>query len=226
MTKTKIIVFVGTVGSGKSTQIKLLSSVLKKTNIKIKNSFLKSGHLFAYGFEVMLVRILFGKIPGEYPTRTLIERRPLLFKNLFSLWLFLDSISISIRFFITIFLPKKLGRTVLVEEYFPGIISDYYYLARNIGVCPGDIQWITNFMIKLKMKGGPIDVVFLNASDSLLKSRWLNRGSFDEKPEYLQMQRTLLKSYSLILADSFTFIDTSNLNKMQTTNSIIKFLKY
>ena len=59
-----MIVFAGTVGAGKSTQIRLVKSKINNAGFKVNSTFLKSGHVFAYVFESVLTKILFKKDKG------------------------------------------------------------------------------------------------------------------------------------------------------------------
>jgi len=76
MSRPHIIAFLGTVGSGKSTQMKLLASELKRRKIKVRASFLKTGHIFAYTRSHMSGD-LSRRRKDEYPNpiRVLIEEK-------------------------------------------------------------------------------------------------------------------------------------------------------
>jgi hypothetical protein len=117
MSQPRVIAFIGTVGSGKSTHMKLLYSKLKRKGLKIKMSFLKTGHLFAFILEISLAKIVANKRKDVFPIRALVEERPTLFRRIFRLWLGLDLISITLKFLAGIYLPLKLGYTILIEEY-------------------------------------------------------------------------------------------------------------
>jgi len=61
MSQSRVIAFTGTVGSSKSTHMKLLCSKLKRKGLKTRVSFLKTGHLFAFILEISLARIVASK---------------------------------------------------------------------------------------------------------------------------------------------------------------------
>jgi thymidylate kinase len=48
MSQSRVIVFIGTVGSGKSTHMKILYSKLKQRGFKVRISSLKRGHLLSF----------------------------------------------------------------------------------------------------------------------------------------------------------------------------------
>jgi thymidylate kinase len=210
MSDPRIIVFAGLVGAGKSTQMKLLASKLKTRGLRVKTTFLKTGHLFAYLLEVTLARMLASNRRDVYPVRALIQEKPRLFKKLFKLWLFLDALSISTRFLITIYLPSRIHRIVIVEEYIPATIADYVYLAKAVGFPLEELAPTVSFMLRLLSLGGSFRTVFLDVRDDVLGERWERRASLDEKPDYLRMQRILLLFIAKKFSSSFLYIDATH----------------
>jgi len=194
------VAFIGTVGSGKSTQIRLLARELKHDGIKVKVSFLKTGHLFAYLLEVILAKILVSWRKDVSPIRALIEEKPHILRKIFRLWLGLDIISIVMKFLFSIYFPLKLGYVVLVEEYIPAAISDYLWLSRMINFKLKPKSFAIALLIRLMALGGPTHIVFLDANDDELRRRWKHRGSPDERGDYLNMQRTILLRISRALS--------------------------
>jgi thymidylate kinase len=223
-----VIVFIGTVGSGKSTYMKILYSKLKQGGFKVRISSLKRGHLLAFLLEGLLAKMFAGKRKDVYPIRALLEERPTLSKRIFRLLLSLDLISIISKFLSSIYLPSRLGYIVLVEEYIPATISDYIYLSRVINYPLKVNSFAINFLLRLMILCGPTQIVFLDARDDELKRRWRLRGSHDERKDYLQMQRTLLlriaeelSSYRLIYID--TEAKTSaEIRKLIMTQMLVK----
>jgi hypothetical protein len=204
-----VIAVIGTVGSGKSTHMKILYSRLRRRGFKVKMSFLKTGHLFAFILEILLAKIFTSKRINVSPIRALVEERPTLFRRIFRLWLGLDLISITLKFLIGVYLPLRLGHIVLVEEYIPAVISDYVYLSKVIDFPLRANSFAIIYPLRLMKLCGPIQIIFLDAKDDDLKRRWKLRGSPDERKDYLQMQRTLLlrmvrelSSYGLIYIDT------------------------
>jgi thymidylate kinase len=211
---------VGTVGAGKSTQMRLLSSVLKKRGIRVKVTFLKTGHLLSFILEIVLVKILVSGGQRLFPIRILIEQKPNIFKKMFKLWLILDMVSIYVRFLFTIYLPIKMRRIVLVEEYIPAIVADHVYLAKSVGLPLTSVSFLESFILKL-LHIETLHIIFLDASDASLKERWRYRASLDEVPNYLQMQRTLLPNISKKLSSSFFYIETSGKTIKETHKLIV-----
>lgn len=212
-TEPRMIVFAGTVGAGKTTQMKLLASKLRTNGIGVKTAFLKTGHLPAYLLEVLLARIVVRGSKYASPIRALIEEKPHLFRTLFKLWLALDIIGVSLKFLFKIHIPVKTGCLVLVEEYIPATVVDYISVAKAVGLPPEASSFASKFMSRLQHLGGPAQVIFLDADPASLKSRWRLRKQQDERSEYLRMQRTTL----LLLSKRFSsrgliYVDTTNLS--------------
>jgi len=223
-----VIVFTGTVGSGKSTHMKILYPKLKQGGFKVRISYLKRGHLLVFLLEGLLAKMFAGKRKDVYPIRALLEERPTLLKRIFRLLLSLDLISIISKFLASIYLPSRLGYIVLVEEYIPATISDYIYLSRAINSPLKVNSFAINCLLRLMILCGPIRTVFLDAKDDELKRRLGLRGSPDERKDYLQMQRTLLLRIAEELSTyRLTYIDTeaktlTEVQKLIMTQILVK----
>ncbi|MCR8501758.1 MAG: hypothetical protein QXY55_05685 [Candidatus Korarchaeota archaeon] len=203
-----LLVFVGTVGSGKSTHARLLYSELKKNGLRARIICLKTGHMLAFILEVLLTKILMNNRKDVYPIRMLIDDEPLIFRRIFRLWTLLDLISITIKFLISIYLPLKLGYTLLVEEYIPATISDYLFLSRILRF-PLKINSLTiRYLLKLMNLCPPTQTIFLDAENDELYLRYKIRGSPNEMEDYLQMQRTILYCIAKTLSSNFLYINT------------------
>jgi len=224
MSKPRLIVFVGTVGSGKSTHMRLLYSKLKQKGMNVKMVFLKTGHLFTFLLEVFLAKILVSRRRYVFPIRALIEEKPRFFKRVFRLWLSFDLISVTIKFLANIYIPLKLGYTVLVEEYIPATISDYIYLSKIVNSSLRMNSFVISYLLKLTSLCGPTQVVFLDAKDDELALRWKVRGSFDEREDYIRMQRTILLQVSKKLSCKFLYINAGTKTIKEVHEIIINHL--
>ena len=221
----RVIAFLGTVGAGKSTHLELLYLKFNKNMFRVKKApALKTNHFFARTLTLFLVKLLTKKRKDVYPIKALIDEKPVVFRKLFKLWLFLDIFSIFIQFLVTIYFPLKRGYIVLVEEYIPAAIADYTYMGRALNVPFETFSFAVNFLIKL-MQLAQAQVIFLNADTRTLNIRWKHRGSLDEKSDYLHMQRTTLLSLSKKLTfHELIYIDTTNQNIKETHELIISRL--
>lgn len=223
MLKHRLIVFVGTVGSGKSTQIKLLHLRLRQRRLRAKISFLKTGHLLAFILQVILAKML-TKRRYISPIRTLVEEKPYLFKKIFRLWIYLDLISVTITFLAKICLPLKLGYTVIVEEYIPAIISDYMYLSKLVKFPLKTNFFTIRYMLRLMSLCNPTQIIYLDAENDKLAFRWKVRRSFEEREDYIRMQRSILLQISKKLSYTFLYVNTGAKTIDETHNLIINSL--
>jgi len=226
-----LLVFLGTVGVGKSTQISLLESRLVSKGFKVKATFLKTNHLFAYLLSIFLVRLIINKEKYSYPIRTLIENKPELMKKVFTLWLALDSLSLSILFFIRVYLPTKMGKIVIIEEYFPATISDYIYISKSIRYPIKGLSSIIHYIQKLTYMGGSFMTIFLDTNTKDLLFHWKNRKSREElytniiiAPDYIGMQRSILLNISKKLSHKLLYLRIDDKTIKETHKCIIEFL--
>ncbi len=211
------------VGAGKSTQIRLLANALRCQNLSVQVSFIKTGHVFAYLLEYFLVKLLVRERSDLYLVGALIEARPGLFKRLFKLWLTLDIFSISIRFLLTVYIPIKRHRIVIVEEYLYASIADYIYIVKKLGLSLKTLYPAANFLLRLFKLSGNVQTIFLNANNVELAKRWDKRFSLKEKIEYLQMQHYVLLPLSM-LSPSFLYLETDKRNISATHEYIMHYL--
>jgi len=111
----KLIIFLGSVGAGKSTHTILLYYVLRKRNVRVFGRFtIKTHHLLGYVLEWFLVKVLFrgrlhSKDAGYTPIRVLFENKPSFFSKFFRLWCVIDSVSVFSCFLATVVPTLKLG---------------------------------------------------------------------------------------------------------------------
>lgn len=216
--------FVGTVGAGKSTQINQLHSVLKKAGIRVTATVLKRGHFLTHILEMILAKLILHNFKDEsYPIEVIVKNRPVILKKLFKLFLILDTISIFCRFVFTIYIPKKIGYIVIVEEYIQAAIADYMALSQVVGTHNSPL--FNRMLASLSFLGGPTYTIFLDAPDKTLKQRWIYRRSPVQRNEYLMMQRTLLFNISKKLSSCFFYINTENKPVNKTGATILNFLQ-
>lgn len=219
--KPQIIAFLGTVGAGKSTHMRLLYLKLKSRGFKTKLTYLKTGHLLVHIFEICLARIVASKRKDVYPIRAVLEERPTLFRRIFRLWLGLDLISVTLKFLVNIYLFLRLGYIIHVEDYIPATISDYIYLSTAIGSPLKLNSFAINYLLRLMKLCTLTRIVFLDAEDDELKKRWKLRRSLDERKDYLQMQRTLLLQMSRVLSSNgLIYVNTSSRTLRETQELI------
>jgi len=208
MVGPQLIVFVGPVGAGKSTHVRLLCLYLRRRGLKVRMCFLKTNHLFAYILVVFLVSLLVKERSGVYPIRALIEEKPHIFRRIFRLWLLLDLISITIKFLLYVCIPLRLGYVVLVEEYIPAIVFDYVYLSKTVKFPSRKLSFALNYVLRLLNLCRPTQTFFLDSEGSELSLRWKLRGSPSEREDYVRIQRSLLFKLSKTSTNEFFYLNT------------------
>jgi len=220
--KTCIITFMGPVGVGKSTQMRLLEDHLKSENVKVVKTFIKSSH----GLTYVLGRLLMALGTNErvsYPDGfARVYPRKDVVRGLFPLWSFLDTVSIAIKFFFTVYVPFSLGFTILIEEgllmtlhtYLVSFPSFFKTEPKVLPLLPSLLGWI--------MSKNHVNVV-LDATNEELNLRRISRSyRQNELPEYVSLQRKWIERLSS--GDSIT-VETTNDSAMGVHKKIVTALE-
>ena len=219
--KTCIITFMGPVGVGKSTQMRLLEDHLKSENVKVVKTFIKSSHGLAY----VLGRLLLALGANErvsYPDGfARVYPRKDVVRGLFTLWSFLDTLSIAIKFFFTVYVPFSLGFTILIEEgllmtlhtYLVSFPSFFKTEPRVLPLLPSLLGWIVG--------KNHVNVV-LDATDEELGRRRIGRSyRQNELPEYVNLQKKWIKRVNL----GDTIIETTDDSVIEVHKKIVAALE-
>jgi len=221
----RLIVFVGTVGSGKSTQMQLLGKWLRRKGVKTRVTVLKTNHLSSNLLTSVLVNVLLSAKERTFPIGMLIEHRPALLKKLLRLWFILDCFSVSLKFLWDVVLPLRMGRVVLVEEYLPAIVADYFYISKALDASPRIAISTIKRVSTILSSAGPMFVVFLDAQSNVLRKRWKMRSSPTEKAAYIKIQRGLLLECSKRISSAdLLFVDTTTRTVVETQEYIRAYL--
>lgn len=206
--KVYIITFLGPVGVGKSTQIRLLKDYLKSKNTRVVETFIKNSHVFAYILSRFLIALGACEKTSNPEGLVRIHARRDVVERLFPLWSFLDTLSIALKFLFTVYIPFFLGFTLLIEE---GLLMTFQVYTMSfprffntepkvLPLLPRLLGWI--------MSKNHLNVV-LDASDEELDRRRKNRiYRRYELLEYVSLQRKWIKSVCENFGDTI-FIDTT-----------------
>lgn len=220
--KACIITFMGPVGVGKSTQIKLLEDHFKSENIRVVKTFIKSSHGFAYILGRSLLALgVHQKVLYRDGLSRLYPRRDVV-RGLFPLWSFLDVLSIAVKFFFTVYVPFCLGFTILIEE---GLLMTLHtYLVsfpvffktepKVLPLLPSLLGWV--------MGKNHVNVV-LDATDEELSLRRMGRRyRQNELSEYTYLQRKWIRQLSF---GDTTVIETTNDAVMKVHKKVVTALE-
>jgi len=195
--KPLIITFMGPVGVGKSAQIQLLKEHLQSKDVKVSATYLKSSHALSH--IVWKALIVLGACETVHYTegsRRIYPRKEVM-RRLFLLWRLLDSFSISLKFFFMVYMPYKLGFTLLIEEGLAMTIYTYVEsLPRFFNVEPKALK-LPACLLEWAEGQHHLNII-LDASNKELDIRRKNR-SFrrEELNEFITMQRKWMQSLDL-----------------------------
>ena len=186
---SSIVAFIGPVGVGKSTQMRLLKHRLESKNVKVVCTFIKSNHVFSFFLSRFLI-FLGSKEIGSYPGGLVIvyPRRAIL-RALFPLLCVLDAASIAIKFLFRVQIPFLFGSTVLVEEGLLMTLFTYeVFYPRFFNTRPRMLPFVPR-LLGWTMARNHKNIV-LDAEDEELRLRRKQRSQRqNELDEYVAEQR-------------------------------------
>jgi hypothetical protein len=129
--------------------------------------------------------------------QSLIEDSPRLFRGLLKLWLLLDTFSIYAGFLLELYVPSKLGFSVIVELGWPNWVAFYVYLYRLLRLPSDAMSRWTDLVQRLILQINPTRTIFLDAETSVLEARWRQRAGVQRWTtiaELHELQRTVVLS--------------------------------
>lgn len=207
-----VVVFIGPVGSGKTTHMRLACNTLRKMGIRpycisVKTMFIATRLTIALGLSKLL--------PG-------VERVYV------TLDLLLNSVLIPLQWLVrTLMLPALMRRrVVLVEEGLFGSVVDYFNVAFVLNLQPV-VRRLLGLLFFLFRMGHGDGVVFTLCDLSLLPHRWKERGTPQESPIYIFAQVVVFNIVARALRRNLLQINTAldlGLNKKQVLSYIISLL--
>ena len=188
-----VVTFMGPVGVGKSTQIALLENYLESRNVKVRKTFIKSNHIFAFALGRLLI-LLGARDEVRYSEGYAgIHPRGDLLRKLFSLLILSDALSIVLKFFLAVCIPFRLGFTILIEEG-PSMTQYTYrmYFPAVLKTAPRDPPMVKYLLAWIAHNKSA--TIVLNATDDELQKRRHRRGYRpQESSSYISMQKQWLR---------------------------------
>jgi deoxyadenosine/deoxycytidine kinase len=208
-----VIAFVGKVGAGKSTQIRHLASYFKKRGVKCKHIHLKT---------FFPLTGLFSKILTTFKVESNISSRVI--RLLVAIDLGLNAIILPIKSLYKIRFSSYFTDVMLIEEYLPGILVDYYHLMKVYNL---NKRYVTKLMHLLyrSLFIDNLTTVILYCSYYELRYRWKKRGSPDEHAIYLRMQEIVYNAWSRIM-NKVILINVENKAIDEVKKEILNALKF
>lgn len=128
ISRTRVVIFFGSDGTGKTTQAKLLTKRFNEEGYKVSRAWIRGRHSLAFLISQLLLKLGYkGYFIAPYaPGGKILDSRTLPGKRIWSLIEFVSVVPLIIR---RVYLPLMLGRSVIAERYvIDTIVYDNYYI--------------------------------------------------------------------------------------------------
>lgn len=184
------VIFLGSVGVGKSTQLSLLQSYFRHNNVSVSRCFLKS-------FYPHMLRTIarFGhKMFDERDDGSVVVTLdPSVAKRIMKGMLVIDVAAVLTAYLLTIKLPLYFKDVILVEESLPGTIMEYMDAAWKGVVDTSFAVRLIKFLLLIIYKEQPLMIILVTKRE-VLRERWVRRQSPFETERYLESQNRVIQS--------------------------------
>lgn len=199
--KPRVIIFIGNVGSGKTTQMSILANYLKSKGLNPKIAYLKTIFLVTRKFLPIFNAVITDALKLKKIHRILV-----------TIDLVLNIFILPIVSLLRVHLPTRFNKIVLVEEHLPGSIVDYVHASMTLKVNWDFVKNLIRVLFKsLYIHNSSLMSVELLCDPSILIAHWRERGSFGEHPTYLKVQQVVFKAWAktmpTVTIDTNTSID-------------------
>ena len=224
MTRQTTIVLVGPPAVGKSTQATILASELKARGYRVRAAKTSSFVLLKHTRPLMLIlsKMFVWRRRNASPPRILLES-PSVFRGLFKLWLLADILLVHARFLLQVYVPWKLGYSIIIEFDWFCWLAIYFHLRRSLGLPSSHID--LDRAVGLLHLVQPKRILLLDAEEGALESRWNRR---DSRANIAEMRECLhiLRSLALPLASALhtDLVRVNSGNPSQTSRNILQAL--
>jgi hypothetical protein len=205
--------------AGKSTIVATLSPLLKGISSQARSVNLFGFYYVARPILPLILTLAkpFSRRPSSMNSsltlQTLLENQPNLFCLLFKLWLILDTFTVYARFLLAVYLPSKLGYSVIVEFGWADWLAFYLYLCRLLRLPSSTTLPWTDIVQRLLSLVHPTRTLFVDAEDSVLETRSRQRGGVQEWTtiaELRELQRRVSLSLVRNLCNDVVRLDSTS----------------
>jgi len=137
--------------------------------------------------------------------------------------LIVDTISICLKFLVSIYIPIKIGNIVLVEDYIPSTITHYRYYCQCLKLPLSSINFSSKLALTLMSRFSTL-IIFQDAPTEVLKSRWRARDFFIERENYVHHTRRkiLLSLLQKLLPNKLIYIERGNRSVSEVNKLIME----
>ena len=217
-----IVILLGPVGVGKSTQIALLSNYFHKRKNRTVTTFIKSNHVFSYFLRAALV-LLGCSEKIFYPDGTpIVCPKGRVVRRLLPLLAIFDAVSIAIKFFFEVFIPFHFGFTVLIEEGPAMTLHTYSVCYPEFFKTKPRVVRLSHILLGWVLSKAHAQIVMDTTDAELIERRKSREFRRTELPEYVISQRKWVQSINL----QGTFrIETTNKSIAEVHKTIVNVLE-
>jgi hypothetical protein len=199
----------------------LTKNYLKSKGVRASATFIKSSHFLTHILSGSLKvigayeKIAYSDSFRIYPRRDIVRK-------LFRLWRFLDTLSIAVKFFLTVYIPSCTGFTVLIEEglmmteYTYCIIFPRYFKTRN-----EPLPLMSNLLGWIRKRNHVNFVLDANANE-LIRRRRTRSFRQNELSEYVILQKEWMRCLS---PQDTVFIGTTGKSIKNVHEKIVAILE-
>ena len=222
-TTSRLLIFYGQTGVGKSTQIRLLARRLEKRGLKVRCARVKP----YYPLTRLLLKYCGKTDPSirrwiSHAACNLCASHASLFKSTIAIDSAINILTLLIASIFKVHIFLRLKHVVIVEEYLLETVTDYRYACENryLNLRLGLV--LVNLLLRFIPRDS-IEVI-LASNCSSLEDRGIKRRSSSENSEYLATQQVIMEFCKKNMNNSI-YIDTDNKNINDVHREILsKFL--
>jgi len=136
------------------------------------------------------------------------------------LWSFTNFIGSLLYSLLTVFIPKKFGYIVIVEDFIPRIVADYYYALGSFSNNPIIRLLIAAFLSMYGGANASTVRIFVDASFKTIRRR---RRVYMEPHEYLLIVKAVSRTLVRIFPNSLIIV-TDSRSVSRTFHELLKYI--
>ena len=210
-----IIVFSGVDGAGKSTQIDLLTSFIKKSDLTVYSIWSRGGYTPGFEFFKKVLRATMGK--KAIPSGKGSGREKAMSNSIVSrLWLMIAMLDLLILYAVIIRAKSFLGNVVICDRYLGDTFIDF---SLNFPSSNFEKMWLWKLLVTISPKPDIGFLFTLPVEESIYRSK-LKNEPFPDSKEVL-VRRLEIYTASKLFNDS-NWVKIDGFNTISATAGIIK----